>query len=86
MTRDFTIHHTRYAITTDGERVGWPCEETLILWQIHTAQRSVRGKAEFYDERRLLMRACTADELLRYVAQINGAGIDDVRRVYEEAE
>ena len=81
---EFKIHGTRYVITIEGPCIGWPCEETLVLWQITTAQRSKHGKAGFYDERRRMMRACTVDELLRYMAQISGAGIDEVRRVYEE--
>ena len=83
---EFRINATRYAITTEGPCIGWPCKETLVLWQISTAQRSKHGKAEFYDERRRMMRACTVDELLRYVAQISGAEVDEVRRVYEETK
>ena len=81
---EFKVKGTRYAITAEGPAIGWPCEETLVLWQIGTAQRSKHGKAEFYDERRRMMRACTVDELLRYVARISRAEVDEVRRVYEE--
>ena len=80
------INGARYAITAEGPAIGWPCEETLVLWQIHTAQRSKHDKAEFFYERRRMMRACTVDELLRYVAQISGAEIDWVRRVFEETK
>ena len=80
----FEINGARYAITIEGPCIGWPCKETLVLWQISTAQRSKHSKAEFYYERRLMMRACTVDELLRYVAQISGAEVDEVRRVFEE--
>ena len=49
--------------------------ESGRLYQIHTAQRSKRGKAEFYEQRRLMLdangRIQAADELCReYAAQI----------------
>lgn len=82
----FEINGAHYRIAQSGPRTGWPCPETYTLEQIHTAQRSKHGKAEFFDERRRMMRACTVDELLRYVAQISGAEIDWVRRVFEETK
>ena len=49
--------------------------ESGRLYQIHPAQRSKRGKAEFYEQRRLMLdangRIRPADELCReYAAQI----------------
>ncbi|WP_292663289.1 hypothetical protein [Nitratifractor sp.] len=84
--KEFVIQGLRYRIRKGGPGIGWPCPETYILEQIHTAQRSRNRKAEFYDEARRLMRACTVDELLRYVAQISRAGIDEIRIILDEAK
>lgn len=82
----FTVRGSTYKIQTDEARTGWRCHETYTLLQIHTSQSSTNGKAVFKEQSRVMLRACTMQELFDYIGRIAVMSGDEVREVYERTK
>jgi hypothetical protein len=73
---ELTVNGSRYRIREEAPPKGREPSDRFVLEHIVTGQRSKHGKAEFFEQVRLMLRTSSVEKCMRYIEQIERVPIE----------
>ncbi|ADV47069.1 hypothetical protein [Nitratifractor salsuginis] len=76
--KELTVNGNRYRIREETPPKGREPSDRFVLEHISTGQRSKHGKAEFYEQARLMLRTSSAERCIRYIEEIERVPVENI--------